>query len=140
MGHRWIFPAMLLAALLLAGGYACVASHITKDIQPPGGCDQCHRGKIGGNWEISLAPVSLGKDGGPMEARDLVLREVRQVPYHSGVPTKRLEVFAAAAPPEVVGGEERGIQCFVCHRSPEDPPHKLLRGQFHHPWDQGGKR
>ncbi|MDF1554044.1 MAG: hypothetical protein P1P84_13325 [Deferrisomatales bacterium] len=135
MDRRRASALLLGAALLLAGGYACVASHLTKDIQPPGGCDQCHRGKIGGTWEISVVPVSLGREGGVVDARDVILREVRQVPYHSAVPTKRLEVFAAAAPAEVVGGDERGIQCFVCHRSP-DPPHESLRGQFNHPWNK----
>lgn len=125
-----------IALLLLAGGYACVASHLTKDIQPPGGCDQCHRVKIGGTWEVSLAPVPLGREGGVVDATDVILREVRQVPYHSAVPTQRLEVFAEAAPAEVASGDERGIQCFVCHRSP-DPPHEGLRGQFNHPWNKG---
>ena len=130
---------LLCATLLLAGGYACVASHVTKEIQPPGGCDQCHRGKIGSGWEVTLAPVPLGKEGGALETKDLIFREVRQVPYHSAVPTKRLEVFTEAAPAAVVGGEEdRGIQCFVCHRSP-NAPHEALRGQFSHPWGKESK-
>jgi len=126
---------LLATGWLLTVGYACVASHLTKEIQPPGGCDQCHRGKIGGGWEVTLAPVPLGREGNTLDAKDLIFREVRQVPYHSAVPTKRLEVFAEAAPAEVVGETEgdRGIQCFVCHRSP-DPPHAPLRGQFPHPW------
>jgi hypothetical protein len=139
MDRRHLTALLFCFALLLAGGSACVTRHLAMDIQPPGGCDQCHRGKIGGTWEVSLAPVPLGREGGSLEAKDLILREVQQVPYHRAVPTKRLEVFAETAPAEAVTGDERGIQCFVCHLSP-DPPHESLRGQFPHPWNRDGKR
>jgi hypothetical protein len=106
------------------------------DIPPPGGCDECHRQKISSNWEMGIAPVSLGKEGGVPGDRDIVLRELRSMPYHKEVPSKRLAVFAATAPPQAVGDPETGIQCFVCHRSP-GPPHEELRGTFHHPWTKG---
>ena len=124
------------SVVMMVAGFGCVTEHLAREIQPPGGCDQCHRGKIGSSWEVSLAPVPLGAEGGVVEAKDVILREVRRVPYHRTVPTKRLEVFAEGVPVRAVGGEERGIQCFVCHLSPEDPPHQGLRGQFPHPWGQ----
>jgi hypothetical protein len=115
---------------------ACVLGHLTKEVPPPGGCDQCHRLKIAGNWEVAIAPVPLGKGGGIPEDSDVVLREVTSLPYHREVPAKRLAVYAAAARPEAVGTAETGIQCFVCHRSP-GPPHETLRGTIPHPWGQG---
>ena len=136
MERRRFSAALVAAALVLGGGHACVVGHVTKDIQPPGGCDQCHRGKIGSSWEVSVAPVRLGAEGGVAEAKDVILREVRRVPYHQAVPTKRLEVFAEGVPARAVGGEERGIQCFACHLSPDNPPHESLRGQFPHPLGQ----
>lgn len=131
--RRLLAPALGLAVILVAG---CLARHLAMDIPPPGGCDECHRGKIAGNWEVGVAPVELGKAGGIPEGRDIVMRELRQVPFHREVPAKRLEVFAASAPPEVIGSKETGIQCFVCHRSP-GPPHEKLRGRFPHPWGRG---
>jgi hypothetical protein len=126
--------ALVLVPLLAIFG--CLWKHAKMDIPPPGGCDACHRYKISGGWEVAIAPVRLGEAGGIPEDVDIVLRELQQMPYHAEVPTKRLAVYAAAAPPEVVGDEESGIQCFVCHRSP-DPPHEKVRGRFHHPWGQG---
>ncbi|GAB4265631.1 MAG: cytochrome c [Deferrisomatales bacterium] len=117
---------------------ACVLGHVRKDIPPPGGCDRCHRHKISGNWEVVVSPVQFGREGGIPEDQDIVLRELRRIPYHKEVPAKRLTVFAAAASREVIGDEETGIQCFVCHRSP-GPPHEKARGTFdprHHPWKQ----
>ncbi len=122
---------VLLGAAALAWG--CLLGHVTREIPPPGGCDQCHRHKIAGNWELGIAPVALGREGGIPEDNDIVLRELREVPFHREVPSKRLAVFAASAPAETVGDAETGIQCFVCHRSP-GPPHQDLRGNFPHPW------
>ncbi|GEM_PF-323466 len=131
MGTRWVVGA----AVLLAG---CVVGHLRKDIPPPGGCDQCHRARISSNWELALAPVQLGEEGGIPEDRDVVFREVRQLPYHAKVPAKRLAVFAAQTPPEKVGDAETGIQCFVCHKSP-GPPHEKVRARFRHPWVSPGE-
>jgi len=122
-----------LGALVTAVACACVVGHVRKEIPPPGGCDQCHRLKIAGNWEVTVAPVALGKEGGTPEAADVVLREVRSIPYHREVPAKRLAVYAAVSKPETIGTVETGIQCFVCHRSP-GPPHESLRGTMPHPW------
>ncbi len=127
---RILATTAVLAALV---AYGCLLGHVTKEIPPPGGCDQCHRYTIAGRWEVSIAPVALGREGGIPEDTDIILRELQQVPVHKDVPSKRLEVFAAAAPREVVGDVESGIQCFVCHRSP-GPPHPGLRGTFPHPW------
>lgn len=127
MRSLWILALLALTAV------GCVIGHLTKDIPPPGGCDQCHRQKIGGDWSLAIAPVQLGEQGGIPEDKDIVMRQLLQVPSHREVPAKRLEVFAAAAPPETVGEAERGIQCFICHRSP-GPPHGELRGRFDHPW------
>ncbi len=123
------------AALLLAG---CLVGHLRKEIPPPGGCDQCHRLKIAGDWEVAITPVQLGREGGIPEDRDIVLREIRQIPYHEKVPASRLEVFAARAAPEKVGNAETGIQCFVCHRSP-GPPHERVRATFPHPWGRSSR-
>jgi hypothetical protein len=120
------------AALVCLTFLGCIVSHVTKDIPPPGGCDQCHRTKIASDWELSIAPVHLGKEGGIPEDTDIVYGELRQLPYHREVPASRLAVFAAAAPPASIRGGETGIQCFVCHRSP-GPPHEKARG-FYHPW------
>ncbi|MDW7709482.1 MAG: hypothetical protein SCH98_03330 [Deferrisomatales bacterium] len=130
---RTLVRIAVLAALV---AYGCLLRHVTKEIPPPGGCDQCHRYTIAGRWEVSLAPVPLGREGGIPEDTDIILRELRDAPVHRAVPTRRLEVFAAAAPPEAVGDAETGIQCFVCHRSP-GPPHRELRGTFPHPWGRG---
>ena len=122
--------ALIVFAVALV---ACVARHISREIPPPGGCDQCHRLKIAGNWELAIAPTPLGREGGIPEERDLVIREVGQLPYHREVPAKRLAVYAATATPEVLGDAETGIQCFICHRSP-GPPHESFRGKIPHPW------
>ncbi len=127
-----------IPVLIAFTGLGCVLSHLSKDIPPPGGCDQCHRQKIGGDWSLALAPVQLGREGGIPEDQDIVMRELLQVPSHREVPAKRLAVFAAAAPPETVGERETGIQCFVCHRSP-GPPHGEVRGRFEHPWGKADK-
>lgn len=124
---------LLLAALGTAG---CLLGHLSKDIPPPGGCDQCHREKIAADWVVEVSPVPLAKDGGLPGDRQVLFRELRQAPVHREVPSKKLEVFAASAPPEAIGDEETGIQCFVCHRSP-GPPHEKLRGRFPHPWGRG---
>jgi hypothetical protein len=125
----------ILAAGLLA---ACtVGRHLAKEIPPPGGCDQCHRLKISGNWELSLAPVPLGRDGGIPEDKDVVLNEVSVLPFHREVPAKRLAVYVASARPEAVGTAETGIQCFICHKSP-GPPHESLRGSIPPPWGRDG--
>lgn len=134
-GRRLGRAASVLLAALAAGG--CVLSHVTKDIPPPGGCDSCHRVKISSGWEMGIAPVTLDRDGRPPEQRDRVVRELRQLPYHERVPERSLEIFAAAVTPDVVGEAETGIQCFVCHRSPE-APHQGMRGSFHHPWAPQG--
>ncbi len=131
------FRAGFVALVLVGSG--CVLGHARKDIPPPGGCDQCHRGRISSDWEVGVAPPMLGRDGGVPDGTDLRLREVRELPIHREVPAKRLEVFAAAAPPEAIGDRERGIQCFVCHRSP-GPPHEDTRGNFHHPWGGGAAK
>ncbi len=131
MQVRWTVASLLIAPLAMS----CVLTHVTKDIPPPGGCDGCHRAKISSNWEVGLAPVTIGEDGRPPEQQDRVMRELRELPYHERVPDRRLEVFAAAVTPELVGEAETGIQCFVCHRSPE-APHQGMRGSFHHPWGQ----
>ncbi len=125
-----------LAFGLAISAAGCLWAHVSREIPPPGGCDQCHRQKIASNWEVGIAPVALGKDGGIPEDRDVILRELQTVPYHKEVSTKRLAVFAANAAPEAVGDPETGIQCFVCHRSP-GPPHEELRGSFRHPWTKG---
>jgi hypothetical protein len=124
---------MALAAALAISG--CLARHAAKEIPPPGGCDVCHRYKISSDWELGIATVPLGREGGVLEDSDIVLRELRQLPYHAAVTSKRLSVFAVSATPEVLGDEERGVQCFVCHRSP-DPPHQQVRGKFPHPWGE----
>jgi hypothetical protein len=115
---------------------ACAIGHLRKEIQPPGGCDQCHRQRIASGWELSLAPARLGREGGIPEDRDVWLRELLSAPVHRRVPARRLELYAAAAPVERPEDSEKGIQCFVCHKSPS-PPHEILRGTFPHPW---GKR
>ena len=125
--------------LLAVAGAGCLLAHVSREIPPPGGCDQCHRQKIASNWEMAIAPVALGKDGGIPEGSDIALRELRAMPYHQEVPSKRLAVFAAGAPPQAVGDPETGIQCFVCHRSP-GPPHQDLRGTFRHPWTKGAPK
>ena len=130
---RLASPAFLLLAL--AG---CLARHMVMEIPPPGGCDACHRQKIASGWEITIAPVRLEREGGIPPDADVVLRELQRVPYHKEVPSKRLSVFAASIEPEAVGDQETGVQCFVCHHSP-DPPHEKLRGQFPHPWGNQGK-
>jgi hypothetical protein len=111
--------------------------HLTMEIPPPGGCDQCHRLKIAGNWELAIAPTPVGRQGGIPEDQDVVLREVQSLPYHREVPARRLAIYAEVTRPEVVGTAETGIQCFICHRSP-NPPHETLRGTIPHPWGQGG--
>lgn len=132
-----IVAAAAAATLLLA--YGCLLGHVTREIPPPGGCDQCHRYTIAGRWEVSIAPAALGREGGVPEDTDIVLRELRDMPLHREVPARRLQVFAATAPREAMGDPETGIQCFVCHRSP-GPPHQELRGTFPHPWgrEEGG--
>jgi hypothetical protein len=124
------FAAVALPLLAVAG---CLARHVVMEIPPPGGCDVCHREKIASGWELAIAPIPLGREGGVPEDTDIVLRELQRFPYHKKVPSKRLTVFAAAVKPEAVGDQETGVQCFVCHRSP-GPPHEKLRGQFPHPW------
>jgi len=124
------FGALAVSLLAFAG---CLARHMVMEIPPPGGCDACHRQKIASGWEIAIAPVQLGREGGVPDGTDIVLRELQRVPYHKEVPSKRLSVFAASVKPEAVGDQETGVQCFVCHTSP-DPPHEKLRGQFPHPW------
>jgi len=126
---------VVVAGLALASA-GCLLAHLSREIPPPGGCDQCHRQKIASNWEMAIAPVTLGKEGGVPEGGDIALRELQSIPYHRDVPSKRLAVFAATAPSAAVGDAETGIQCFICHRSP-GPPHEELRGSFHHPWTQG---
>jgi hypothetical protein len=127
---------LVLVVLGVVAG--CALEHVRKDIPPPGGCDACHRHKISSGWEIGITPVRLGRAGGIPEGVDIVLGDLRQFPYHREVPAKRLAVYAAAASPEVIGNEESGIQCFVCHRSP-DPPHEEVRGRFPHPWGKKTK-
>ncbi len=117
----------------LVGIAGCVAGHLTRDIPPPGGCDRCHTSRISSNWELAFTPVQIGREGGVVEARDIVLQEVQRLPVHEKVPVRRLEVYAAQTPPETVGDAETGIQCFACHKSP-GPPHEKTRGQFPHPW------
>ncbi|MHB8763388.1 MAG: hypothetical protein ACYDA8_03465 [Deferrisomatales bacterium] len=129
-------PRALYAAVAALAVAGCVAGHLKKDIPPPGGCDQCHLQKITSDWQVTVTPVQLGREGGLPEDRDVVLAGLRRVPFHREVASRRLEVFAEAAPKEVVGDPETGIQCFVCHRSP-GPPHEALRGRFHHPWGRG---
>lgn len=126
----------LMVALLALTASACVLSHVRMEIAPPGGCDQCHRVKIAGDWVLKASPVLLGKDGGVTEARDIALREVQALPYHQQVPLKKLAVYAAAAPAESSGGMESGVQCFACHESP-GPPHEKARG--YHPWGPAGR-
>jgi hypothetical protein len=104
------------------------------EIPPPGGCDQCHRAKIAGNWEVTVAPVALGKEGGIPQPSDFALRGLQTVPYHKDIPAKRLAVYAASAPPEAIGDEETGIQCFVCHQTPATPHGQQMRGR--HPWER----
>jgi hypothetical protein len=129
-----------LGVLAVALTAACALNHLTKEIPPPGGCDQCHHLKIADNWEVAVAPVPLGREGGIPEDTDVVLREVKSLPFHAEVPTKRLAIYAASAKPELVGNSETGIQCFICHRSP-GPPHESFRGKIPHPWGQtGGNR
>ncbi|MBI5017005.1 MAG: hypothetical protein HZB55_16160 [Deltaproteobacteria bacterium] len=124
--------AIAVAAAVLVTS-ACIATHLTMEIPPPGGCDQCHRQKIAANWEVSVAPVALGKEGGVPAESDVLLRGLQSVPYHSEVPVRKLAIYAAAAPAGSLGDEETGIQCFQCHRSP-GPPHEKARGN--HPWGQ----
>lgn len=125
--------ATALAVLVCCALSGCIGTHLRKEIQPPGGCDQCHRGRILSGWTVGLAPVAFGKDGGMPESRDILLRELRAVPVHAEVPLGRLKVYAATVPPAAVGDSEEGIQCFLCHESP-GPPHEGLKGTFPHPW------
>lgn len=126
-------PALsILAALTVSG---CISKHLTMEIPPPGGCDQCHHAKIAGNWEVRVAPVVVGKEGGAPEPIDSALRSLQAIPYHKEVPVKRLAVYAASAPPEAVGDEETGVQCFVCHESDKPPHEQKMRGR--HPWERG---
>lgn len=122
-----------VAASLALVASACIMSHVTREIPPPGGCDQCHRQKIAANWEVTLAPVPLGREGGLPESSDVAMRDLQAIPYHREVPVQKLAIYAASAPPGALGGEETGIQCFLCHRSP-GPPHETTRG--YHPWGQ----
>lgn len=131
MKPRSLFAVAGIAVFIAAG---CITSHVTREIPPPGGCDRCHRQKIAGNWEVAVVPVMQGRAGGTVEPSDIILRDLQAIPYHKEVPTKKLSVYAASAPPEAIGGDETGIQCFICHRTPS-PPHEQLRG--HHPWDRG---
>ena len=125
--------ALSIVALLALS--ACISKHLTMEIPPPGGCDRCHHAKISGNWEVRAAPVVLGKEGGAPEKVDSALRALEAIPYHKEVPVKRLAVYAASAPPETVGDEETGVQCFVCHRSGSPPHDEKMRGR--HPWNRG---
>jgi hypothetical protein len=124
---------IVAAAALGLAASACVISHVRMEIPPPGGCDQCHRQRIAGNWEVTFAPAVLGKQGGIPEDSDVWMRDLQAVPYHREVPVQKLAIYAASAPPEALGNQETGIQCFVCHRSP-GPPHEKARGN--HPWGQ----
>lgn len=125
----------VMLGIFALGASACVLSHVRMEIPPPGGCDQCHRAKIAGDWELRASPVALGRDGGGPDVRDIVLKEVQSLPYHQQVPVKKLAVYAAGAAPEAFGSEETGVQCFACHESP-GPPHEKSRG--HHPWGPAG--
>lgn len=125
--------AALLAVLVAP---ACLATHVTKEIPPPGGCSQCHRQKISANWEIAVAPVPFGKEGGVPQPSDLALRGLQSIPYHANVPSQRLSVYAASAPSDAIGDDETGTQCFVCHTDSSGPPHeKQMRGR--HLWTPG---
>lgn len=125
----------LIVGILALGASACLVRHVQMEIPPPGGCDQCHRVKISGNWELRASPAALGREGGAPEVKDIVLREVQSVPYHQKVPVKKLAVYVAGAPTETFEGEETGVQCFACHESP-GPPHEGTRG--YHPWGPRG--
>ena len=83
-----------------------------KAIPPPGGCDQCHTGKISADWEVAYSPVTLSDE------RD---------EYSWQQPESIL-------PPQESPLEQRKIteeRCFRCHKGP-NKAHTEYKGRYHH--------
>ncbi|MCL2761417.1 MAG: cytochrome C [Desulfuromonadales bacterium] len=96
----------------------CTMFTALHTVPAPEGCGSCHTVPITSNWKLTYKPPILGN------GRNQMGEYFQTIDYTLGPP--------GAKPPMVGNRNLENVECFACHKSP-DEAHLKFRGTFQHP-------